>query len=178
MESSYLINERIFLRAVEPEDLEVMYCMENDPEMWEVSSFTVPYSRFILKQYIADNQNDIYADKQLRLMIVKRDTNEVVGTLDLSEYVPMHGRAAVGVAIKKEFRHKGYAADALSLLCHYAFDFLQLHQLYAQVNVNNEYSCKLFEGCGFIKNGTLKDWLKTAKGYADVAVYYRLNPNK
>lgn len=178
MESSYLINDRIFLRAVEPEDLDVMYCMENDPEIWDVSSFSVPYSRFTLKQYIADTQNDIYADKQLRLMIVKRDVNEVIGTLDLSDYVPMHDRAGVGVAIKKEFRHNGYATDALNLVCHYAFDFLHLHQLYAQVSVNNESSCKLFEGCGFVEKAQLKDWLKTAKGYEDIVVYQLINKNK
>ena len=52
MKQSFLTNERIYLRAVEPEDLDIMYEMENDPSMWDISSFTVPYSRFVLKQYI------------------------------------------------------------------------------------------------------------------------------
>ena len=45
MKQSFLANERIYLRAVEPEDLDLMYEMENDPSMWDISSFTVPYSR-------------------------------------------------------------------------------------------------------------------------------------
>ena len=45
MKQSFLTNERIYLRAVEPEDLDIMYEMENDPSMWDISSFTVPYSR-------------------------------------------------------------------------------------------------------------------------------------
>ncbi len=40
MKPTFLKNDRIFLRAVEPEDLDVMYEMENDPAMWDVSSFT------------------------------------------------------------------------------------------------------------------------------------------
>ena len=44
MKQSYLINDRIYLRAVEPEDIDVMYEMENDPSMWDISSFTVPVS--------------------------------------------------------------------------------------------------------------------------------------
>ena len=32
----------IRLRAPEPEDLEVMYAMENDSRTWDVTNFTVP----------------------------------------------------------------------------------------------------------------------------------------
>lgn len=37
MKQSYLTNERIYLRAVEPEDMDIMYEMENDPSMWDIS---------------------------------------------------------------------------------------------------------------------------------------------
>mgnify|MGYP002508081413 CR=1 FL=1 len=70
MKQSFLINDRIYLRAVEPEDMDVMYEMENDPSMWDISNFTVPYSRYVLRQYIEGSQCDVFADKQLRLMIV------------------------------------------------------------------------------------------------------------
>ena len=52
MKQSFLSNDRIYLRAVEPEDMDVMYEMENDPSMWDISNFTVPYSRYVLRQYI------------------------------------------------------------------------------------------------------------------------------
>ena len=41
------MNERIYLRAVEPEDMDIMYEMENDPSMWDISNFTVPYLSLI-----------------------------------------------------------------------------------------------------------------------------------
>ena len=37
MKQSFLSNDRIYLRAVEPEDMDVMYEMENDPSMWDIS---------------------------------------------------------------------------------------------------------------------------------------------
>ena len=49
MNKSYFCSERVRLRAMEPEDLEVMYAMENDSRTWDVTNFTVPYSRFVLK---------------------------------------------------------------------------------------------------------------------------------
>ena len=48
MNKSYFCSERVRLRAMEPEDLEVMYAMENDSQTWDVTNFTVPYSRFVL----------------------------------------------------------------------------------------------------------------------------------
>ena len=52
MERSYLLGQRVKLRAMEPEDLEIMYEMENDPEQWDITCFNVPYSRYIIKQYM------------------------------------------------------------------------------------------------------------------------------
>ena len=70
MQTTFLTNDRIYLRAVEPEDIDIMYEMENDPSMWDISNFTVPYSHYVLRQYIENSQCDVFSDKQLRLMIV------------------------------------------------------------------------------------------------------------
>ncbi len=175
MKQTFLTNEQIYLRAPEPEDLGVMYAMENDPASWDVSSFTVPYSRYILRQYIEASQCDLFADKQLRLMLVRRADNEVLGTIDLTDFVPMNGRAAVGIAVKSNFRREGYAGQGLELLIMYAFDFLHLKQLYAYISVNNEASRRLFSSCGFIQSGTLKDWVRKRDGYEDVFFMQLIN---
>ena len=46
MKHTYFVNDRIRLRAMEPEDLELICEMENDPQQWDISNFTVPYSRY------------------------------------------------------------------------------------------------------------------------------------
>lgn len=176
METSFLANDRIYLRAVEPEDLDWMYEMENDPAMWDISSFTVPYSRFVLKQYIEGSQSDMFADKQLRLMIMRRADNCTLGTVDITDFIPLHSRGAVGIAVHKDYRKEGYASDALRLLCDYAFRFLCVRQLYAQVSVDNEASVRLFSSCGFAQSGVLKDWLLTSDGYKDALFMQCLNP--
>lgn len=178
MKASFLANDRIYLRAVEPEDLDVMYEMENDPTMWDISSFTVPYSRFVLKQYIESSQSDMFADKQLRLMIIRQADNCTLGTIDITDFVPLHSRGAVGIAVHRDYRKEGYASDALHLLCDYAFRFLCVKQLYAQVSADNEASVRLFTSCGFTQTGVLKDWLLTLEGYKDALFMQCLNPKK
>ena len=170
MQKSFLTNERIYLRAVEPEDLEVFYRMENDPAFWEISSFTVPYSRYVLTQYIENSANDMFADKQLCLMIARHSDHKVLGTIDITDFVPLHSRAAVGIALLEEYRGNGYAKDALSLLCDYALGFLQMKQLYAHIPTDNKASLELFKHCGFQTCGIMKDWLKAGNGFKDVVM--------
>lgn len=178
MKQTFLVNDRICLRAVEPEDLNIMYEMENDPLMWDISNFTVPYSRYVMRQYIERSQCDVFADRQLRLMVVNKLDQSVLGTIDITDFVPLHSRGEVGVAIHKDYRQQGYATDALKLLCEYAFDFLSLNQLYAHVAIDNEACIKLFVSCGFSRCGLLKSWLQVGDFYKDVVFLQRLNPKK
>lgn len=168
MKPSYFDNGRIRLRAMEPEDLEVMYAMENDPQTWDISNFTVPYSKFVLKQYIENSQCDMFADRQLRMMIVRSEDEAVVGTIDVTEFVPMHNRGEIGIAVRKEYQGKGYASGAVKLLCDYAFGFLYMKQLIVHVAADNEASLQLFASCGFVKCGVLKEWWFTGGRFKDV----------
>ncbi|GAE86313.1 GNAT family N-acetyltransferase [Bacteroides reticulotermitis] len=178
MRQTYLMNDRIYLRAVEPEDIDVMYQLENDPSMWDISNFTVPYSRYVLRQYIQDSQCDVFADKQLRLMIIDKADEQVLGTIDITDFVPLHLRGEVGIAVRKDYRQRGYASDALKLVCEYAFDFLSFHQLYAHIATDNDACMRLFLSCGFTQCGVIKDWLQAETGYKDVVLLQCLNPKK
>ena len=52
MGTRFLEDEVIRLRALEPEDLELLYRWENDSALWEFSSTLAPFSRYLLKEYI------------------------------------------------------------------------------------------------------------------------------
>ena len=163
----YLSNDLITLRAIEPEDIELLYSWENDPEIWEVSHTLVPYSKYILALYIKNSDKDIYETKQLRLMI---ETNEgkTVGAIDLFDFEPHHSRVGVGLLIhNQEDRSKGYASEALDLLITFCFKKLNIHQLYANIESRNKVSLGLFEKHGFRICGTKKEWLRTDTGWKD-----------
>ena len=179
-----LISSTIKLRALEPEDLELMYAWENNPDVWKVSNTLSPFSRFILKQYLENAHQDIYEAKQLRLMIdLRGDTNglilETVGSVDLFDFDPFHMRAGVGILINKlEYRNKGYAKEALRLLIEYCFEHLHIHQLYCNILSENESSIKLFKQAGFAQCGMKKQWIKTKNGWADELMLQLINNNR
>lgn len=163
----YLENDRIKLRAPEPEDLDFFYKWENDTDLWALGNTLVPYSRYELKQYISSSR-DIYEAKQVRFIIEQKPERKIVGSVDLYDYEPHHARAAVGILIDPEYQRQGFACITLSLIGEYAFSFLKLHQLYAYIPVGNEPSKKLFARCGFKTKGVFPEWIRTTEGYEDV----------
>jgi len=153
-----LKGEKIYLRALEPEDLEFIYNIENNEAIWEVSATQTPYSRFLIKQYLENAHQDIYEAKQLRLVITTYE-NDVVGLIDLFDFDPKNKKVGVGILIAdKKQRSKGYGSEALHLVCHYAFTHLDVHQLYANIAEDNLISVQLFEKQEFKTVGVKKDW--------------------
>lgn len=158
------------LRALEPEDLELLYTIENDSSLWTVSNTTVPYSYYDLRNYITTQQNDIYADKQLRLVI---QADRAIGLIDLFNFDPRNMRAEMGVAILKEEQGNGHAQEAIRLMAEYARTSLLLHQIYCIVPADNEPSLKMLRSVGFTDEQTLKQWIRTNDGWLD-AIHFQL----
>jgi diamine N-acetyltransferase len=152
-------NELISIRALEPEDLEVLYRWENNVTIWKLGNTNVPFSKYVLRQYIETNKNDIYTDRQVRLMIYSKELNIPVGCIDIFDFEPFHSRAGIGLLISEtSFRNKGYASAAIDLVIRYCKDILSLNQLYCNITENNLPSLNLFQKKGFVISGTKINW--------------------
>ncbi len=169
-----LHTDRIRLRAPEPDDIDEMWLFENDETFWENGPATGPYSRYQLKQYIAGNQNDLFTDGQLRLMI-ELCSGKTTGIIDLFAFEARHLRAEVGIVVKAEYRRQGIASEALRLLERHCFGMLGIHQLYAYIRTDNAASLRLFEKQGYTRIGMLKDWIRTGNSYKDVCLMQKIH---
>ena len=168
--TGYLSDKEIRLRALEPEDLEVLYRWENDSTLWEVGNTLAPFSRYALRSYIAESGRSLYEMRQLRLIIELVSEQKAIGIVDLFDFDPHANRAACGILLDSDYQGQGRAICALRLLIGYAFDRLALHQLYAHVPEANLPSMRLFQRCGFQPTACLKEWIRVAGGFADVRV--------
>lgn len=170
-----LKGKTIYLRALEPEDLDFLFLVENDENFWEVSNTQSPFSKHILEQYLLNSYKDIYEAKQLRLVISDFEDNPL-GLIDLFDFDVKNKRAGVGVLIyKEENRRKGLGKEALRLLLNYCFHQLDMHQLYCNISEDNINSLKLFKSEGFKVVGLKKDWSFYNGNYKDVYFLQRIN---
>ena len=159
----FLQGQQIALRALEPSDAGILYEWENNMELWPVSFTQLPFSHFILEEFINTAYQDIYTSKQLRLMIVDKENQRSIGTLDLFDFDPQHARAGLGIFVADPHRRTGAAQEAIELAKRYCSSTLMLHQLYVHVGVDNVASLTLFEKAGFVKSGLKKAWTRISK---------------
>lgn len=175
----FLEGENILLRALEPSDLDFLYAIENDPNVWEVSHTVQPFSKAVLKRYI-ESASDIYESKQLRLVIqfkgVENSINNdgLLGLIDVFDFDIFNGRAGIGVFIQEGERGKGFAKESLFLLLTYLKNHLGLKQVYCNINSTNEKSIHLFESCGFNQCGEKKQWNRIGNNWNDELMFQLL----
>lgn len=170
-----LKGEHVFLRALEPEDLDFVYEIENDEDLWHLSHTNTPYSRFLIKQYLENAHQDIYEAKQLRLVVSSYE-KEVLGLIDVFDFDFKNKRAGIGIVIKEEKnRGRGIGGEALQLLIDYCFLTLDLHQLYCNISEDNIRSLKLFQSFNFKTIGLKKDWNFSNNGYTNEYLLQLIN---
>lgn len=170
-----LKGKHISLRALEPEDLDFLYQLENNNEIWEISGTVTPYSKDVLRQYLQNAHRDIYDVKQLRLAIC---TNKkvIIGLIDLFDFDPKNRRAGIGIVVlENSHRNKGVGGEAITLLQDYAFSSLDLRQLYANVGSENATSIHLFKKMGFTEVGVKKDWLLSNGSFKDEILFQKIH---
>lgn len=174
MASLRLSGKHCKLRALEPSDLDFLYRLENDVDIWEISNTVQPYSKNILERYLQHAHLDIYQAKQLRLCICNNE-NECLGLVDLFDFDPKNLRAGVGVIVADAaMRNQGFATEALQLVLEYAYDILGLHQIYANILEDNFSSIALFEKLGFEKVGTKVDWVFWRGTFKNELLYQKI----
>lgn len=159
-------NPVVRLRAIEPEDLDLLYRIENDKKLWNVGTSNVPYSRYALHDYVAHASDDIYIDRQVRMMI-ENETDDIVGIVDVVNFDPANCRAEIGLIILDAYRRQGYGKATLRQISEYALKVLHLHQLFAFIDVRNEASVRLFVQHGYQESAIIRDWLYDGVEYHD-----------
>lgn len=168
----YLQNKELKLRALEPEDLEILYKWENNSNLWIYGNTLTPYSKLALRNYISETQQqDIYEAKQLRLMIELKSTNTVIGTVDLYDFDFHHSRTGIGILIDEAYQNRNYASQTLKIIREYVFFFLKIKQIYAHIAADNLHSIRLFEKSDYIRSGELIEWICCNSIYKNVYIY-------
>ena len=168
-----LQNDDVTLRALEPEDIDLLFELENDIDLWKYSNRSQPYSKHLLKNYITNAHKHILEFRQIKFTITIAN-NHPIGFVDLFDYEPLHRRAGIGLVVQKENRERGYGTASLQLIDSYAKKHLQLHQLYANIAVENKASITLFKSEGYVYVGKKKDWNFYDDRFHDESIYQKI----
>ncbi len=148
-----LVGEKCYLSPVSMDDVEKYTEWLNDMEIGQF----VTLSHIVL---------DIEKETELlrKLMredyifaIVEKDTNKVIGNCGIHQVSQVHRNASLGIFIgEKTFWNQGIGTEATSLLLDFAFNILNLHNVYLSVMSYNKRAIRCYEKIGFKKSGSTK----------------------
>lgn len=164
-----IIGDRIILRAIEREDNAMLLRLLNDPDTEKmVTGSSFPSSAEDQMRWYEGLRNN---PTTLRCVVVDKSADRAAGTVILSDIDQKNGTAQIHLKLEKEFTGKGLGPEAVRLLSAYAFDELRLNCLFAEVLTYNVRSAKMFEKCGFTKEGELRARAYKGGAYHNVFAY-------
>lgn len=159
-----LYGEKVILRALEPEDMEILRNIANDPE---VENLVGGWSFPICKKTQMDWYESIINNKNnLRFAIETKDEG-VIGMADLKNIDWKNRIAFHGIKIgNKDYRGKGYGKDVVFTIMKYAFEELQLNRLDANILEYNIASKNLYvDKCGWKIEGVRRNYIFKGNKY-------------
>ncbi|MGB6371147.1 MAG: GNAT family protein [Atribacterota bacterium] len=164
IKSGFLIGKRVYLRAIEKEDLIHVRKWSNDPEIrrltGEVTSMSQVDANKFLERAYSDNTREWF-------VIVIKENDRVIGEAGLLRMFHAWRTTDISIIIgEKDVWGKGYGTEAILLLIDYAFRRLNFHRVAIGVVGFNEKAIRFWEKIGFKKEGIQRD------GYSYNHKYY------
>lgn len=166
-----IYGERIVLRALKPEDNDMLLELINDPETEAlIGGKTWPISMQHQVKWLSEQESNTAI---FRCAIAERKSDNALGTIILNEIDYQNGTAQIHIKLAKKsgVRGNGYGTEALKVAVKYAFEEMRLHCIYANILSYNSVSQHLFEKCGFKREGILRDRAYKGGSYMDVYSY-------
>ena len=146
---SPLIGQKVRLRLLEPADLPTTLGWRNQDanRQWFFNSSVI--SESVHEAWFRD-----YRDRDDDFVFIIEDTeqqNGPIGQASVYHVDPAGKRAEFGRLVIGEpvARGRGLAREAVNLLARFAFDDLQLSELYLQLKAGNSAAGALYESCGY-----------------------------
>jgi len=104
----------------------------------------------------------------LAFLVILRNSGDLVGVISLGHII--HGplrSAFVGYYVFTPHAGKGLMREGMRLVLKHAFQKLKLHRLEANIQPGNNTSIQLVRGCGFVREGFSRRYLKVGGQWRD-----------
>jgi RimJ/RimL family protein N-acetyltransferase len=166
MQNPFIVGDRIYLRAVDVDDVDNFVTWLNDEEVRQYLSMTSPFNKTREKEFVDGLYKD---DNNIILGIVLKENDNLVGNIGLHKISRTHRNAELGIFIgDKSCWSKGYGTEALKLVIKYGFNQLNLHRIYLDVFDFNTRAMRTYEKAGFKKEGIYREHYYRNGKYCDV----------
>lgn len=163
--------KRIRLRAIEPEDWQTYFAWDNDSEQARaLYHIPLPRSQAATQRWTADEATRQPEHDAFRF-VIENEQGDIAGDLTTHSCDRRVGTFAYGLNIRRGFRRRGYATEAIQLVLRYYFEELGYQKVTVGVYNFNDASISLHEKLGFQREGQLRRTAFTRGQYYDEIIF-------
>lgn len=166
-----LHGKKVVLRPVRHSDLRNYLKWFNDAAVIKFLHTCLPATESFEKKWIEDT---LIERRPVFIIEVKQKgkKRKAIGNCGLSGIDQKSRIGNFGIAIgEKRYWHKGYGAEAASMLVEYGFNILNLHKIVSSAYAPNAASLKMHNKIGFSKEGRQKQHTFINGKYEDIILY-------
>lgn len=163
-----LLTERLRLREFVAEDHEAVHRYASDPEVTRYTDWG-PNDFNTTEVFLAEAQASASHVPRTRfaLAIVRRDLNELIGSVELQITSREDGCGVLGYVLGRRSWGQGYATEAAAGMLRYGFDELRLRSISATCDPDNAASAAVLKKIGMHQVGHLHHHVYTRGEWRD-----------
>ncbi len=168
MKNPFLAGERVYLRALDRDDVPTLTRWFNDRELLHHLKRHRPLSPIAEEKFVeslAESEDDV------ALVIVAREGDRMIGVAGLHDFDWKNRSASFGIGLgERDEWQKGYGREATRLMVGYGFDTMNFHRIWLHVYDDNARAIRAYEAVGFRREGVLRQGVYREGRYGDVIV--------
>lgn len=164
------VGKLIKLRAFDNSDLMYALSINNDYQVMRSASSGILYPTTVEDEARFMANQTSYSAGDYQFAIERLDNSQFIGQCGFLQVSWKNRRAEIAIMLDQKAIGRGYGTEAVSLLCRFAFEEMNLHKLKATVFSFNAPAIRCYEKNGFVMEGTLKDEVYREGKYHDAYV--------
>ncbi len=176
---TYLIGNKIRLRASEPSDIPLFLKWINDPEVTENLMQHFPVSS-VEEEHWYNKMIEKPAAEHVFVIEINKEDPEIWQPIGNIQFLDINWRVRkteVGIMIgEKQFWDQGYGTEAIRVMLKHGFETLNLHRIWLQVYEKNYRGIRSYQKVGFVQEGRFRDGHYQHGVYSDILVMSILRP--
>lgn len=171
-----LKSERVTLRPLTLSHIDGLTDAVKDGELWKLWYTSAPEPQKV-RSYVEKALMDFEKDKSLPFVVVKIDSNQIVGTTRFMNADSINRRVEIGTTwYSKSFHRTGINTQCKYMLLEYAFETLNCIAVEFRTHWHNMQSRNAIAGLGAKQDGVLRNHIIDKTGnLRDTVVYSILN---
>lgn len=160
----------VSLRLMDENDAGIVVRWRNDKMVMDGLFSFMPISVSEQRQWFAKT----ICDFSRRYFIIEHE-GQAAGTIQIVDIDHKNKKAEIGgLIVDPEHRGKGIAKDAVLKITDFGFNDLNLHRLELEVFADNDKAVRVYESCGYEREGILKEYVYKNGRFRDVLIMARI----